>query len=273
MLTSSLIERIKEVVLDAGNSIMRIYNNSSNINFLLKEDKSPLTEADRLSHKILSESLKKILNIPILSEEGKNIPYKERKKWKVFWLIDPLDGTKEFLKKNGEFTVNVALIEKNNPILGFVYAPAKGVIYYGGRNIGALKETDSGSETLNLRNYKKNINTLKVVVSRSHINRETENFLKLLNVPYETMSVGSSLKICYVAEGIADIYPRLGPTMEWDTAAAHAVLKYAGGKLVKYNAGIKTLTELNNLSELTYNKPDLTNPYFIAYNPYTLKEK
>ncbi len=264
-----MIENLKEIIYQTGKGILEIYN-SKEFGLTYKEDKTPLTEADRISHRILTENLKKVLNIPVLSEEGRSIPYEERKNWKTFWLIDPLDGTKEFLKKIGEFTINIALVEENQPILGFVYAPAKGILYYGGRDIGAFKETESGKEILNLKRTKRNKGTLKVVVSRSHMNRETENFLKLLKVPYETVSVGSSLKICYIAEGKADIYPRLGPTMEWDTAAAHAVLKYAGGRLVEYNPKITDLKELTNLSELRYNKQSLLNPFFVAYNPYVV---
>jgi 3'(2'), 5'-bisphosphate nucleotidase len=259
------LKAILQIIQEAGQEILKIYNSSFKVDF--KKDKTPLTEADKCSHKIIEQGLKKISNYPILSEEGTNIPYEQRKSWDFFWLIDPLDGTKEFIKRNGEFTVNIALIHKNKPVLGVVYAPAKEILYYGGKEIGAYK-IEKHKE---LKLLPKAINTkekIKVVVSRSHLNKETENFIKLLSHFFkkiETVSIGSSLKICLIAEGKADLYPRMSPTKEWDTAAAHAILNAVGGKLVKFHPPIKSLKELKTLSEIEYNKENLLNPYFVAF--------
>ena len=247
------IEDVKSIALFAANAIMEIYRRDFDVE--LKEDKSPLTEADKAANEIICNSLRsKYPNIPILSEENKAISYEERKDWKKFWLVDPIDGTKEFIKKNGEFTVNIAFIENQKPSLGVVYVPATQSIYYGSESIGAYKDV----EKLPLRINKSPQEKLTVVASRSHLSKETEEFIKILSTKtkkIETISKGSSLKLCLVAEGKADYYPRLAPTMEWDTAAAHAICLAAGKKVVRYDNG----------EELVYNKKELLNPWFIVH--------
>lgn len=253
-------------VLNAGNKIIEVYY-SSDFGIESKDDNSPLTKADLAAHNELIKYLE-TTNIPIISEEGKVPAYKERKEYNQYWLIDPLDGTKEFIKRNDEFTVNVALIENSEPILGVVYAPVLGYLYYGEKNKGAFKRLyEFEPKTLNFKpetiNYKEQtISTAKpqdkliVVASRSHNNQETEDYISELSKEYksvEIISKGSSLKLVEVAEGKAHIYPRFGPTMEWDTAAAHAVVLAAGG----------TVTQPNG-EKLIYNKENLLNPFFIV---------
>jgi 3'(2'), 5'-bisphosphate nucleotidase len=229
-----------------------------------KADNSPLTIADKASHHIIEEKLK-TTGIPILSEEGKNIEFSERKKWEKFWLVDPLDGTKEFIKQNGEFTVNIALIENSAPVLGVIYVPVNGILYFGDVVDGSWK-VEEKLDNYSFANVFEKAEKLdgvpssrdyKVVGSRSHMSPETENYILELKKKYkkiEIVSKGSSLKICMVAEGIANEYPRFGPTMEWDTAAGHAIANAAGKKL--------WLTDFS--SELKYNKENLLNPYFIV---------
>lgn len=259
----NIIKAIIKISKDAGKEILEIYKTTFDIEY--KDDKTPLTEADKRAHKRIEKGLKEISSYPIISEEGGDIPYSERKKWEYFWMVDPLDGTKEFIKKRGEFTVNIALMKKNKPVLGVVYAPAIDVLYYGGRGLEAYKVKNGKKVKISVR--KGSNNKITVVASKSHLNNETKSFIEKLNKHFEvTMdSIGSSLKICLVAEGKADIYPRLGPTMEWDTAAAHAVLNAAGGKILKYED--LPLEEIRTLREIEYNKPDLLNPYFIAMRP------
>ncbi len=256
---------VMKIALEASTEIMNIYKTTFSVDY--KEDKTPLTEADRKSHKIIVERLKELApNTPVLSEEGKDISYEERRKWKKFWLVDPLDGTKEFIKRNGEFTVNIALIEGNVPVLGVVHAPALGLIYFAERGKGAFRvDLSNGdfaehglrkAQKLPLEKRAPN-NVVRVVVSRSHLNAETEKFLQGLEekgVDIETTSIGSSLKFCLVSEGKADIYPRLGPTMEWDTAAAHVIATESG-------CVIRTLEG----KDLTYNKQSLVNPHFLVF--------
>lgn len=244
--------------------IMDVYDNHD-FQVQTKEDNSPLTIADVRAHNIIKKHLKKT-GIPILSEEGAQIPYEERKGWSRFWLVDPLDGTKEFIKRNGEFTVNVALIENGAPVLGVVYAPVLQQIYFGDLEDGAFRaqhispaETPdsilSRSEKLPIAQER---TTLNVVASKSHLNEETKNYIAQLEQssdhPVKTVSIGSSLKLCLVALGDADIYPRFGPTMEWDTGAGHAVVKAAGKKVLKVDAD----------EELVYNKENLLNPFFVV---------
>jgi 3'(2'), 5'-bisphosphate nucleotidase len=258
-----MFDKVLEIVKQAGKEILKVYN-SADFEVEKKGDGSPLTLADRVSNQVLTEGLKTLSNYPILSEESKRIPYGERKNWERFWLIDPLDGTKEFIKRNGEFTVNVALVERGKPVWGAVYAPAINLLYYT-EGDKAFKESPKGVKEIKVKKGVKD--KLKVVVSRSHLNEETKNFLKLLEEvkEIEAVSIGSSLKICLVAEGEAHLYPRLGPTMEWDTAAAHAVLKAAGGEIYRYpEGGISLPIDFSSLEVLTYNKPDLLNPYFLA---------
>jgi len=243
------IEDILEIAKKAGEEVLKIYNKDFEVEY--KDDKSPLTLADKTSHNIITKGLKKY-NLPILSEEGKNIPYEKRKEWELFWMIDPLDGTKEFIKKNGEFTINIALIYKNEPVFGVVYAPVLDWMYFND-NKNAYKIENDKLIKLPL---KKDNNKFIIVASRSHLNEETKKFIDSIKTDKEKefISIGSSLKLCLVAEGKADIYPRLAPTMEWDTAAADAIVRKAGKKVYQFE---------NNLS-LKYNKENLLNPYFIV---------
>ena len=247
--------KIKDIVAiaqKAGMAIMEVYKKDFQVDF--KEDESPLTEADIKANEIICNSLSsKYPDIPILSEENKDIPYEERKNWQQFWLVDPVDGTKEFIKKNGEFTVNIALIENGEPTLGVVYAPALNETYYGSKSEGAFKDNNK----LPIKDNTNPEKSLTVVASRSHLSPETVDFindLKQNTEHVESISKGSSLKLCLVAEGKADYYPRLAPTMEWDTAAAHAICNTAGKKVVRHDNG----------EELTYNKENLLNPWFVV---------
>lgn len=249
---NKLCEAIILISKNAGKEILKIYD-KEDLGITFKDDNSPLTLADKASNDIIEESLNKITpNIPILSEEGRNIDFSSRKKWSDFWLIDPLDGTKEFIKRNGEFTVNIALISRGAPVLGVVYAPVLDTTWYGVINKGSYKISNDKSEIK--INVKKPNNEIKIVTSRSHANNpKLDKFLK--DFPnHKLVKMGSSIKICLVADGSAHLYPRLGPTMEWDTAAAHAVVKYAGGNI--YN--------MDNKSELIYNKSNLLNPEFLV---------
>lgn len=253
-----MIKKLIDIAIEAGNEIIKIYN-SADFGVEIKSDNSPLTLADKAANKVIVAGLQQF-NFPILSEEGAEIPYSERKIWSKFWLIDPLDGTKEFIKKNDEFTVNIALIENSKPILGIVYAPVLRELFIGSIQDGAFKytlEKDSDA-VLNKKAIKvaKPTDNLIIVASRSHLNDDTLNFVETLKKDYkstEFISKGSSLKLCLVAEGRAHIYPRYAPTMEWDTAAGHAVVLAAGGKVEKSTGG-----------NLEYNKENLLNPYFIV---------
>lgn len=243
-----MLEDVKKIAREAGAAIMDVYE-SDNFNVQKKGDDSPLTKADLAAHKVICDGLRTLeTQYPIISEESSDISWEQRKHWSRYWLVDPLDGTKEFIKRNGEFTVNIALIEKGVPVMGVVYAPVLDAMYTGERDEGAF---------LNDKPIKVAIEapaTLRVVGSRSHPSQETTDWLDALGKPYEMVPMGSSLKICLVAEGEADIYPRLGPTCEWDTAAAHAVLSAAGGDITTING-----------DPLFYNqKDDYLNPHFIA---------
>jgi 3'(2'), 5'-bisphosphate nucleotidase len=250
MLKYIRIEEIIKIAQKAGDAIMEIYTKDFTIEY--KDDKSPLTEADTKSNEVICKALVKLYpNIPILSEENKLAPYKERKNWEYFWLVDPIDGTKEFIKKNGEFTVNIALIHKNIPVLGVVYAPALNVIYRAKKGEGAFKN----GIKLPLQTNKHPEEKLSVVASKSHLSKETQAFIDALETKEITqVNKGSSLKLCMVAEGVADIYPRLAPTMEWDTAAADAIVRESGKMTYKFEGNIPVV----------YNKDNLLNPWFIV---------
>jgi 3'(2'), 5'-bisphosphate nucleotidase len=250
------IEYLLGIVREAGSEIMKVYAKDFNVDY--KTDHSPVTEADKLANKLIIERLlSRYPDSNIISEENKQVPYEERKNWRSCWLIDPLDGTKEFIKKNGEFTVNIALIEDGVPTFGLVYAPVPDLLYYGMKDHGSYKVVNGSPVRIyNETSYldKKNI---KVIASRSHMSEQTLAFVSDLQDQgknIEFFSIGSSLKLCIVAEGAADVYPRFNPTMEWDTGAAHAVALYAGRQVL--NA--------NTLQPLVYNKPDLLNPSFIV---------
>jgi 3'(2'), 5'-bisphosphate nucleotidase len=238
---------------EASKSILEIYQHPQQ-KIWLKEDNSPLTLADKTSHEIIMKSLSKT-GIPVLSEEGKNIPYEKRKHWEYFWLVDPLDGTKEFLNRNDEFTVNIALIHKNNPVWGIIMVPVSGKCYYGGPGEGAfLQENEHLLELKpSVKLWDKNSKGQRIVISRSHLDKETKAFISDLKDPV-LISMGSSLKFMMLAEGKADIYPRFAPTMEWDTAAAQAILNGLGWEIYSLDNGLP----------LTYNKKELVNPGFVA---------
>ena len=253
MLSQVNIQDIVTIAKEAGNAIMQIYKQDFKVEY--KQDSSPLTLADKKANDITEDGLNRLsVSFPILSEEGKETPYEDRKHWEYFWLIDPLDGTKEFIKKNGEFTVNIALIYKDTPVLGVVYAPALDVCYWAKQGVGAFKDGQKlPIKTANQRN------TYKIVASRSHMSDETQAFIDTIDTQKEKelISIGSSLKICLVAEGEADIYPRLGPTMEWDTGAAHAIVNEANCTLIKYTK--------NNIKEKhAYGKNSLLNGWFVV---------
>lgn len=258
-LNQEFVNKINKIAIDAGHKIMAIYEKDFDI--YKKTDESPLTEADLASHHhIVNELAALNISFPILSEESADIDWSERQSWLTYWLIDPLDGTKEFIKKNGEFTVNIALIHQNKPVLGVVYAPAIDVLYFASEEIGAWK-VEAG-ETKQIRVSDKAETPLRVVGSRSHQSDAMVGFLN--QYPgYDMIPMGSSLKLCLVAEGKADLYPRLGPTSEWDTAAAHAVVNAAGGACVVFDLDRNTEQET-----LAYNaKESLLNPYFIVKGP------
>ncbi|MCP4992615.1 MAG: 3'(2'),5'-bisphosphate nucleotidase CysQ, partial [Gammaproteobacteria bacterium] len=236
----------------AGSAILEIYDTDFSV--YEKSDQSPLTEADLAAHRVIVNSLLEMTpEIPILSEESATIPYSMRSTWSRYWLIDPLDGTKEFVKRNGEFTVNIAMIDNMRPVLGVVYVPVSKVSYYGSSNSGAFKQ-QPGKEPEPIKASVTHNTPIRVAGSRSHAGESLKRFLENLG-EYDIISMGSSLKSCLVAEGKADIYPRLGPTSEWDTAAAQAVVEAAGGRI--------TDTEMQ---PLRYNSKDsLLNPDFFVF--------
>jgi 3'(2'), 5'-bisphosphate nucleotidase len=261
---NTVLEIAIQAAIEGGKKIMEVY--AQDFSVFTKEDSSPLTEADRQAH----ESIKAILaetNLPLLSEEGKLTPFEERKNWETFWLVDPLDGTKEFIKRNGEFTVNIALIKNGTPVLGVVFVPVTGMLYFGTEEKGSYYlELGSTDVTLSPEDIIAQAKALPstqdaavytVVASRSHNTPETEAFIdekRKKHGEVNTISAGSSLKLCLVAEGMAQVYPRLAPTMEWDTAAGHAVAKYAGCQVYDFKSN----------TELQYNKENLLNPWFVV---------
>ncbi|MFQ5330192.1 MAG: 3'(2'),5'-bisphosphate nucleotidase CysQ [Thermodesulfobacteriota bacterium] len=257
------------IAKEAGDAILEVYDTEFTVES--KADKSPLTLADKRSDEVISSALNRLYpEIPILSEEGRSIPFTERQAWEYLWVVDPLDGTKEFIKRNGEFTVNIALIHNNEPVVGVIYIPVTRIFYFAKRGVGAYKraytremesiEEDNsllhGSERLPLPDALKRPFT--VVASRSHMSHETEEYidkLKKLHGEVAIISAGSSIKICMVADGRANVYPRLGPTMEWDTAAGQAIVEEAGGAL------IDAATE----KAVRYNRENLLNSSFIVH--------
>ncbi|MDG2090059.1 MAG: 3'(2'),5'-bisphosphate nucleotidase CysQ [Gammaproteobacteria bacterium] len=257
MLPIDLIDSVKNISKEAGAAILEVYQRDGDIEVANKKDDSPLTEADIAAHQIIVYALNELTpEIPILSEESADISWGEREAWTRYWLVDPLDGTKEFIKRNGEFTVNIALIDNHVPVLGAVFVPVKDILYSGVLGQGAWKE-DAGVET-EIRVATTSISKeVKIVASRSHRGEELDAWLKKIEKSFkkvELLSMGSSLKICLVAEGKADIYPRLALTSEWDTAAAQAILEAAGGILK--DSKFKTYR---------YNqKENILNPYFFA---------
>lgn len=236
----ALLEQVAAIALEAGKAIMAVYQGE--IAVTRKEDSSPLTQADMAAHHLIEAGLSRLTPaLPILSEESDALPYDERRTWQTYWLVDPLDGTREFIKRNGEFTVNIALIEHHEPVLGVVYAPALDLLFYAAKGEGAYRKLgNTNARKIAARAY--DPTQVTVAGSRSHAGERLIAFLSNIG-PHMLISMGSSLKICLVAEGRADVYPRLGPTSEWDTAAAQCVLEEAGGRLVdvqnrpfRYNA-------------------------------------
>ncbi|WP_111495369.1 MULTISPECIES: 3'(2'),5'-bisphosphate nucleotidase CysQ [Marinobacter] len=246
---SSLLPEVIRIAEAASEKVLAIYQTDFSVEH--KDDKSPVTAADLASHDVIVKGLKALTpDIPILSEESANAPWSERREWQRFWLVDPIDGTKDFVNRNGEFTVNIALIEDNAPVMGVVTAPALGTVYWGIVGEGAGKRDAEGNEQ-RLAVVEPPASK-RVVASKNHLNDETRAFIEQLG-EHCLVQAGSSLKFCRIAEGAADIYPRIGPTCEWDTGAAQAVLEAAGGKVRKLDG-----------SPVTYGKEDVLNPFFVA---------
>lgn len=256
-----------DAALEAGSRIRAIYNDPvSDFGIELKSDNSPLTKADKEAHRVIVSVLRNT-PYPVLSEEGKHLPYVDRQKWHDLWIVDPLDGTKEFIKRNGEFTVNIALVADGVPVMGVIYVPVTRQLYFAEQEMGAYKLndiTERGDKTLDALKAEAQRLSCKtphagyvVVASRSHLSEETKEYIEDLRRRHqhvELISNGSSIKICLVAEGKADIYPRFAPTMEWDTAAGHAIACAAGAEIYHAETG----------KPLCYNKENLLNPWFIV---------
>lgn len=244
------LDAVRAIAVEAGQRILEVYNRDFGV--VEKGDGSPLTEADRAAHETIVARLTQLApDIPVLSEESAAIDYAVRATWKRFWLVDPLDGTKEFIKRNGEFTVNIALVEDGHAVLGVVHVPVTAVSYSACVGRGAYKQEGAAApQPIRARRY--GGGKAVVVASRSHAGRHIEGFLNNIGA-HEVVSMGSALKLCLVADGTADVYPRLGPTMEWDTAAAHCVVEAAGGSVTDVHA-----------RTLRYNKPSLLNPWFMV---------
>ncbi|RXP45417.1 3'(2'),5'-bisphosphate nucleotidase [Lutibacter sp. HS1-25] len=252
-----------QAAIEAGKEILKIYE-SGDFDVQLKGDESPLTKADLASHHKIVSFLAPT-GIPILSEEGKAIPYDQRKDWNQLWIVDPIDGTKEFIKRNGEFTVNIALIENQQPVIGVIFVPASGELYFSNKELGAFKVTialkDFKIEDA-IKNCKKlplerADKTFTIVASRSHMSSETEEYVEEMRVKHgkvNLISKGSSLKLCMVAEGQANCYPRFAPTMEWDTAAGQAICEHAGFQVIDW------VSKKNML----YNRKELLNNWFLV---------
>jgi len=251
----SYIPTLSALCREAGVAIMTIYADESSFGVEVKGDNSPLTQADKQANDIICKGLEEMTpHIPIVSEENKEIDYATRKTYTESWLVDPVDGTKEFIKRNGEFTVNIALVRDGESVMGFVYKPVGEVLYYAIKGHGSYKEENGVKTKLEANAFTMSDKHLGVVCSRSHLNDETQAFLDALDSP-ETVAKGSSLKFLVLAEGGAHLYPRLAPTMEWDTGAAQVVLEEAGGSVIDHETK----------QPLRYNKENLRNPYFVAY--------
>ena len=251
---ADLVEPIVALSRQAGDAILEVY--ATDFDVQAKDDDSPLTQADMASHRVIDKGLRDLTpDIPVISEESGLPDFDERGQWETYWLIDPLDGTKEFVNRNGEFTVNIALIQENRPVLGVVHVPVTNKTYTGCEGRGAAVRNDGG-EPQPIEVASVTSDPVRVVGSRSHRGASLDAFLEQLG-PVEMLAMGSSLKFCIVAEGKADIYPRLGLTSEWDTAAAQAVVEQAGGAVVKLDG-----------SPLAYNaKADILNPHFLVRGP------
>jgi len=250
----TLTKELRQIAREAGEAILEIYHNASDFDIQSKADDSPLTIADQKANTIICAGLEALdVQYPIISEENKLISYSERKDWTHCWMVDPLDGTKEFIKRNGEFTVNIALIENNEVVLGVVYAPALDEMFWSAKGHGSFALIDGKEVRLRSSSFTMKDTELKVVCSRSHLNEGTQAFVDGLDKP-ELVSKGSSLKFLILAKADADLYPRIAPTMEWDTAAAQIILEEAGGEVLQYQTEKKVV----------YNKENLLNPFFLA---------
>lgn len=262
-MTTKLLNTAITAAIEAGKAILEIYH-SGDYDIEFKGDNTPLTNADKASHNMIMSFLTKT-NIPVLCEEGKFISYEERKDWKTLWIVDPIDGTKEFIKRNGEFTVNIALIKEQRPLIGVIFVPVTGELYFSSKVMGSLKVV------VDLNNYnvktlisngiklplKQDDKTFTIVASRSHMSEETKNYVQEMRHNYgevNLISKGSSLKLCMVAEGIANCYPRFAPTMEWDTAAGQAICEHAGFDVLDWKTK-KTML---------YNREELLNNWFLV---------
>ena len=258
-----------DAALKAGEKILSIYNDpASDFEIERKADNSPLTIADRKAHEIIADMLNQQTPFPLLSEEGGKIGYEVRNRWTTLWIVDPLDGTKEFIKRNGEFTVNIALVHDGVPVAGVIYLPVKEELYFAADGMGAYKLSgivslpeggtlESLTDAATRLPQSSGRDAMVIVASRSHLTPETEEYIREMEAKHgkiDRISCGSSIKICRVAEGAADVYPRFAPTMEWDTAAGHAIARAAGMEM--YQAGKEI--------PLQYNKEDLLNPWFIV---------
>lgn len=256
MISASQLKELHEPVIEvarlAGKRILTVYETAFEVT--KKEDKSPLTEADMAAHSVITAGLANLMpSLPILSEEGPSIDYAVRRRWQTYWLIDPLDGTREFVKRNGEFSVNIALVENHQPVLGVVYAPVLDHLYFASRHNGAYKQS-GGRDVEAIHVSETAHEPLRVAGSRSHSSSRLGMYLDRLG-EYELISMGSSLKACLIAEGRVDLYPRLGPTSEWDTAAAQCVVEEAGGAITAMD-----------MQPLRYNtKESLLNPHFFVF--------
>ncbi len=251
---TEMARSVADIARKAGAAIMEIYG-QADFQVEQKADESPLTIADKTANDIICKGLQELApNVPIISEENKTIAYEERRHFGINWLVDPLDGTKEFIKRNGEFTVNIALIQRGKPVLGVVYAPCLEEMYWAVKGEGAWMEKEGDVKQIHAAKFTMQDPGLKVVCSRSHLNEGTQAFIDQLNAP-EKVSQGSSLKFLILAKGEAHLYPRLAPTMEWDTGAAQMVLEEAGGKVISEETQ----------EPVAYNKENLLNPHFIAY--------
>ena len=250
---SELTEAAAAIAREAAQKIMEVY--ATDFEVRNKTDRSPLTRADMASHEVICDGLAGLTpDIPVLSEESAHLPYSTRKTWAQYWLVDPLDGTREFIKRNGEFTVNIALIRDNYPVLGVIHIPVNGVCYYAEKNEGAYKKS-SGKPDRRLRTKTSRADSLVVAGSRSHGNRQQQEFFRTMGDEVETIAIGSSQKFCLVAEGSADIYARFGPTSEWDTAAGQCIVEEAGGRVTD-----------TGFTRLRYNAKDsLINPDFLVF--------
>jgi 3'(2'), 5'-bisphosphate nucleotidase len=260
----TLPAKLAELIIAAGEAILKVYDSPFSVEY--KEDNSPLTLADKLSHEIISTGLRKLTAYPVISEEMAEVIYEKRKDWDTFWLVDPLDGTKEFVKRNGEFTVNIALIENGKPVLGFIYIPVQRILYYAVQGKGAYKvaniQSNNGEDIIKagekLPLPQSADKEFTILGSRSHQSELlTDAFINEQKAKHNSiriMTSGSSIKFCMVAEGIADAYPRFSPTMEWDSAAGQAIVEEAGKKVVL----------IDGITPLSYNKQSLVNPHFLV---------